>query len=44
MAIPGGRSTRFEKVWLVIIVVIWRLETRSRMFWVSGSENGPLPR
>ena len=36
---PFGRSTRFENVWLEIIIVIWRLAIRSRTFWVSGSEN-----
>ena len=41
---PGGRSTRFENVWLVISVVTWRAETSARMFWLSRSENGPSPR
>ena len=38
---PGGRSTRFENVWLVISVVTWRDETSSRTFFVSGSRTGP---
>ena len=41
---PGGRSTRFENVWLVIRLVIDRVDCSSRMFCVSGSENGPVPR
>ena len=41
---PGGRSTRLEKVWLVISVVTWRVDTIWRTFWTSGSENGALPR
>ena len=35
---------RFEKVWLVIIVVTWREEISSRTACVSGSENGAGPR
>ena len=41
---PLGRSTRLENVWLEISIVTWRLETRSWMFWVSGSENALAPR
>ena len=41
---PGGRSTRLLNVWLVIRVVTCRVDTRLRMFCVSGSENGPAPR
>jgi hypothetical protein len=41
---PTGRRIRFEKVWLVISVVTWRVEMRSRIAWVSGSENGAGPR
>jgi hypothetical protein len=29
---------------LVIIVTTWRLEISSRRFWISGSENGAVPR
>ncbi len=31
-------------MWLVISVVTWRDETIWRTFWLSGSENGALPR
>ena len=36
-------SVMWANVWFVIIVVICRLETSSRMFSDSGSENGPVP-
>ena len=41
---PLGRSTRFENVWLLIIIVVWRLAIRSWMFFVSGSEKALAPR
>ena len=31
-------------MWLVIRLVICRSEWSQRMFWLSGSENGPVPR
>ena len=31
-------------MWLVIRLVTWRSEKSQRMFCVSGSENGPVPR
>ena len=43
-AMPGGRSTRPENVWLVIRVVTWRPETSSRTFCDSGSEKADGPR
>ena len=44
LAMLGRAQDQVEKVWLVISVVTWREETSSRMFCVSGSENGPGPR
>ena len=43
-ATPGGRSRRLEYVWFVMRFVIDRVLCSSRMFWISGSENGSSPR
>ena len=41
---PGGRSTRWPIVWLVISIVTLREATSRRTASDSGSENGPAPR
>ena len=43
-ATPGGRSTRLEYVWFVMRFVTECVDCSSRMFWISGSENGASPR